>query len=106
MSSTEVERKCVELMRVRDGITKAARESEVTDASEMEKALPDSANTRKVKGKGMESTRVKETRTVLDRLMGGRAQLPSGSETVVSDNSEGTALSSSALDSACFPAPE
>ena len=35
VSSTEVERKCIELMKVCDGIIETARESEVTDASEM-----------------------------------------------------------------------
>ena len=49
--------------------------------------------------------RVNETRTVFDRPMGSRAQLPSGSEAVVTDSNEGGALSHSALDSASFAAP-
>ena len=50
--------------------------------------------------------RVHETRTVLDRLKGSRAQLPSGREAVVNDNNEGRAQCYGALDSASFLAPD
>ena len=52
------------------------------------KALPDSARKRKVKAKEMWKTRVKETRHPVDRLLGSRAQLPSGSEAVGNDKRE------------------
>ena len=48
VSSTEVERKCTELMKVCDQIIETARESDETDASETVKALLDGANTRKM----------------------------------------------------------
>ena len=45
MSSTEVERNGIELMKVRDGMMEIARESEATEASEIEKTLPDCEHT-------------------------------------------------------------
>ena len=39
-----------------------------------------------------EGKRVNETRTVLDKLMGSRAQMPSGTEAVVNDSIQGGAL--------------
>ena len=67
-----------------------------------EKAIPDSARKRNVNAKETRTKRANETRTVLDRRMGSRAQLPSGSEAVVNDNKEGRALSHSAFNRARF----
>ena len=53
------------------------------------KALPESARKRKLNAKEMRQTRVDENRSVLGRLMGNQAQLPSGSEAVVNDTNEG-----------------
>ena len=80
LSSTGVERRCTELTTVCDGFGKTAKEAKVIEVSETGKALPDQRDGRKPGN---------ETRTVLDRLMGSRAQLPSGSETVEHDNNEG-----------------
>ena len=106
LSCTAVERMCIELTKMVDGIVKTAKEANVTDVSKTERALPDSASNRKVKAKEMEKRRDNETKTVLDWLMGSRAQLPLGSGTFVHDNNERRSLCFSAFDSASFPAPD
>ena len=87
-----MEKKCKEITKVCDGTVKQAKEDNMTDMSKKGTALPDSANASK--------------RDVKDRLMGSRAKLPSGCDTVVVDDKVGRALCRSALDSASFPAPD
>ena len=65
-------------------------------------ALPDSANKQQLSVNEFGRKRVNETGTVLDKHMGSREQLTSGSETVVNDDNEGRALCRSALESASF----
>ena len=87
-----MEKKCKEITKVVGGILRQAKENNMTDMSEKGTALPDSAGA--------------SERNVKDRLMGSRAKLPSGSDTVVVDDNVGRALCHSPLDSASFPAPD
>ena len=77
------------------------RQQHLTFSDESMKAVEgsaqESADQRKVKAKA---------RSVLDRLTGSRAQLPSGRATVVNNDNEGRALCNSALDSASFLAQD
>ena len=88
-SCAQVERKSTELTQIADETLKAQRletpmkekskEASVACVGKTGKTLPDNARKRKVKANEMEKTRVNETKTVSDKLMGSRAQLPSGS---------------------------
>ena len=79
-ASTEVKGKCNELTKAVDGSAETAKEPCVTGVGEKGTARPDSVHKRKVKAKEVWRKRVNETRTVLDRLMTSRAQLPSGGD--------------------------
>ena len=94
-----------EVGKEREELEEKSKEISVGDVGQTRRALPDSARKRKVKVKEMGKKRVNETRSVLDRMMGGQAQLPSGGEAVGNNNSEGRAQSHSAFDTGSFPAP-